>query len=71
MDTEQVIAELEAERDRLDLAIGSLRGGKADGRKRHKSTASKRRISEGMRKSWARRKRLGLVLTAKKEPQAA
>jgi len=66
MDTQQIIMELEAERDRLDQAISALRGslharrvgagGSRRGR-RKLSAAAKRRISEMMKKRWAERKR--------------
>jgi len=65
MDTQQIISELEAERDRLDQAISALRGsvrgrrgapGNRRGR-RKLSAAAKRRISEMMKKRWAERKR--------------
>jgi hypothetical protein len=67
MDTQQIISELESERDRLDQAISALRGsgrgrggpGAGRGRRgrRHLSAAAKRRISEMMKKRWAERKR--------------
>lgn len=61
MDTQQIVVELEAERDRLDRAIAALRGsnGRRRGRKRgsHLSAAAKRRISKMMKKRWAERKR--------------
>lgn len=66
MDTQQIIAELEAERDRLEQAISALRGSLAGRRagpgrgrrgRRRLSTAAKRRISEMMKKRWAERKR--------------
>ena|SRR5215467_11717501 len=63
LNTERIIAELEAERDRLDAAIAALRTSSRDGRKpgpgkRHRlSAAARRRISEGMKKRWAVRKR--------------
>jgi hypothetical protein len=68
MDTQQIISELEAERDRLDQAISALRGsmgrrvgaaGLGRGRRgrRRLSAAAKRRISEMMKKRWAERKR--------------
>ncbi len=65
MDTQQIISELEAERDRLDQAISALRGsmrgrrGPMAGRRgrRRLSAAAKRRISEMMKKRWAERKR--------------
>jgi exonuclease VII small subunit len=65
MDTQQIISELEAERDRLEQAISALRGsmrarrGAGPGRRgrRRLSTAAKRRISEMMKKRWAERKK--------------
>jgi hypothetical protein len=67
MDTQQIISELEAERDRLEQAISALRGsmrgrrGPVPGRgrrgRRKLSAAAKRRISEMMKKRWAERKR--------------
>lgn len=66
MDTQQIISELEAERNRLDQAISALRGSMRGYRgrigagrrgRRHLSAASKRRISEMMKKRWAERKR--------------
>ncbi|MCU1253955.1 MAG: hypothetical protein JWM83_254 [Candidatus Angelobacter sp.] len=68
MDTQQIISELESERDRLEQAISALRGS-ASGRRgvtaisngrrgrRRLSAAAKRRISEMMKKRWAERKR--------------
>jgi hypothetical protein len=66
LDTHSIIAELEAERDRLNTAISALQGrhgkrgrpaGKTDGRKRHLSAAARKRIGEAMKKRWAERKR--------------
>jgi hypothetical protein len=67
LDTQSIIAELEAERDRLNSAIAVLQGrqsmrgrtasGKPDGRKRHLSAAARRRIGEAMKKRWAERKK--------------
>jgi hypothetical protein len=69
MDTRGILAELEAERDRLDRAIaalGGLRGGahsagaRANGTRRGRrrlSAASKKRISAAMKKAWAERKK--------------
>jgi exonuclease VII small subunit len=67
MDTQQIISELESEKDRLEQAISALRGS-ASGRRgfaagsgrrgrRRLSAAAKRRISEMMKKRWAERKR--------------
>jgi hypothetical protein len=71
VDTAAIIAELEAERDRLNIAITALQGstrrrrGKGrmaastnNGRKRHLSAAARRRISEAMKKRWAARKKV-------------
>jgi hypothetical protein len=67
MDTATIIAELEAERDRLDGAITALQGsrsksartlsGRPDGRRRRLSVAARRKIGEAMKKRWAERKR--------------
>lgn len=66
MDIKAIIAELEAERDRLEQAISALRGslsgrrspGSDRGRRgrRNLSGRAKRRISEAMKKRWAARK---------------
>jgi hypothetical protein len=66
LNTQSIIAELEAERDRLDSAIKALQGyqrgpgrpaGKPDGRKRTLSAAARKRIGEAMKKRWAERKK--------------
>jgi hypothetical protein len=70
MDTASIVAELEAERDRLNRAIAALRGstngrrtrkesavGPTNGRKRHMSAAARQRISIAMKKKWAARKK--------------
>lgn len=63
MDTQSIVAELEAERDRLNTAIEALQGrrmtasGKPDGRRRHLSAAARKRIGEAMKKRWAERKK--------------
>jgi hypothetical protein len=59
MDTATLIAELEAQRDSLNAAITALRGKTSlRGRKRGRlSAAARRRISEGMRRKWAQRKK--------------
>jgi hypothetical protein len=63
MNRDEIISVLERERDRLNEAIAALgtrRGRKAragNGRKRHLTPQDRKRISEGMRKSWARRKK--------------
>jgi hypothetical protein len=62
MNTENIITELERERDRLTAAIEALSrfGGsrRKTGRgRRHLSAASKKKISDAMRKTWAERKK--------------
>lgn len=67
VDTAAIIAELEAERDRLNRAIAALQvsgGGrgritaKRTGRRRHVSAAARKRISDAQKKRWAARKKL-------------
>jgi hypothetical protein len=69
MDTQQIISELEAERNRLEEAISALRGSLSGRRgfgvagrggrrgRRRLSAAAKKRISEQMKKRWAERKK--------------
>jgi hypothetical protein len=62
MNTENIITELERERDRLTTAIEALSRSGGSGRKtgrgrRHLSAASKKKISDAMRKTWAERKK--------------
>jgi exonuclease VII small subunit len=63
MNTEEIVSTLEQERDRLTQAINALTAsraaGKRQGRKagRRLSAASKKKISDAMRKTWAARKR--------------
>jgi hypothetical protein len=70
MDTRGILAELEAERDRLDRAIAALGGVRGAGHsasagrsigtrrgRRRLSAASKKRISAAMKKAWAERKK--------------
>jgi hypothetical protein len=66
LDTQSIIAELEAERDRLEAAISALKGGRTrrgrpagttSGRKRHLSAAARKKIGEAMKKRWAERKK--------------
>jgi len=62
LDTQQIIANLEAERDRLDKAIAALKGSKLrntrNGRRGGRlSAAAKKRISDAQKKRWAARKR--------------
>jgi len=66
MDTATIIAELEAQHDRLDSAIAALQGsrakpkiatGRQDGRRRRLSAAARRKIGEAMKKRWAERKK--------------
>ena len=60
MDRETILAELEAERDRLDRAIAALRGitfpkrfGEPDGRRRPPSAAVRRKLSKATKRRWA------------------
>lgn len=68
MNTQSILAELEAQRDRIEAAIKALRGEKRRGSKpgRRLSAASKKLISDAMTKRWAERKRAD-----KKFPRAA
>jgi hypothetical protein len=64
---DRIVADLRAERDRLDQAISALEGqagrggrraaGMGPRRRRHMSPDARRRISEMMKKRWAERKR--------------
>jgi hypothetical protein len=61
MDRDDIIRVLEEKRDQLNQAIAALgvrqpRGARTgNGRKRQLSPQERKRISEGMRKSWAKR----------------
>ena len=64
MDTEQIIAALRAERERIDKAIAALGGGlrvgrAAQGRRgpRHMSAEARRRISEAQKRRWAEQRK--------------
>jgi hypothetical protein len=66
MDRATIIAELEAQRGRLNQAIAALRGsqrtartlsGTPDRRKRKLSAAARKKIGEAMKKRWAERKK--------------
>lgn len=64
LDTQAIIAALEAERDRLNRAIAVLKrspgrtaSDKADRRRRPMSAAARRRIGLAMKKRWAERKK--------------
>jgi hypothetical protein len=71
MNTQGILAELEAQKDRLDKAIAALGGSIGRGRsfagvpitvgtrrrRRRLSGAAKKRISAGMKKAWAARKK--------------
>ena len=65
MDTQRIIAELEAERRRVKDAIAALQNRATKSRKVKRgkrsplSTAARKRISEGMKKKWLARKRAG------------
>jgi len=66
MDVEAIVAALEAERDRLNLAIRALRnkeGGpgrqasSGKGGRRRLSAAARKKISQAQKKRWAARKK--------------
>jgi hypothetical protein len=67
MDRATMIAELEAERDRLESAIAALLGSqsrrgmtasvKPDRQKRRLSAAARKKIGAAMKKRWAERKK--------------
>jgi hypothetical protein len=68
VNTESIVRELEATRDRLNQAIAALQGNKSlrlrvgitGGRKgRYLSAAARKRISEGMKQRWAARRKQG------------
>jgi hypothetical protein len=72
LDTESIIAELEAERDRLNDAIAALQGARRVGRgrpraaagngrrvRRHLSAAARRKIAEAAKRRWAKAKAAG------------
>lgn len=69
MDTEQIIHELEAERDRLDSAIALQGSRKGPGRpkastnrkggSRRLSVAARKKIAEAARRRWAKAKAVG------------
>ena len=73
LDVEKIVAELEKERDRLNQAIAALTGhtrltaarktvatnGKFRGRQRHRglTPAGRKRLSDMMKKRWAKKRR--------------
>lgn len=61
MNIAQIIASLEHERDRLSAAIQALKGAASNKRGRQPgrrlSAASRKRISAGMKRRWAERKK--------------
>jgi len=66
LDTQSIISELEAERDRLDQAISALKGGgrrlskggpSGMGVRRRLSAAARKRISDAQKKRWAAQKK--------------
>ena len=58
MDTQQIIADLEAERDRLNTAIAALQGSqRRNGKRRTMSPEARKKISVAQRKRWAKQKR--------------
>jgi hypothetical protein len=56
---EEIISELEDERENLILAIEALKAGGATRRRRRRrlTAAARGRISEGMKRRWAERKK--------------
>ena len=61
MNTDAIVRELEAERDRLDTAIAALQGSHVSvgKRKRHTSDAAKRKQSLAAKRRWAAAKKAG------------
>jgi len=60
MNIDDILSELEAERERLTQAISALqrtRSARGSRRGRKLSPAARRRISEGMKRRWAQRKK--------------
>jgi hypothetical protein len=66
LDTQSILAALESQLESIDQAITALRGGKAavsghqsgNGKKgRRLSAAARKRISAGMKRRWAERKK--------------
>ena len=64
MDTEQIIAALKAERQRIDKAIAALGGGSraartTQGRRgpRHMSAEARKRISDAQKRRWAEQRK--------------
>jgi hypothetical protein len=62
LDTQQIIADLEAERDRLDKAIAALQGcGRRKSKRRTMLAEARRKISIAQKKRWAAQKRAAKV----------
>jgi hypothetical protein len=64
MNTDAIVSELRAQRDRIDLAIAALDSGATRTRQkrtgpRHMSAAARKRIGAAKRKWWAERKKSG------------
>jgi hypothetical protein len=66
LDISSIVAELEAQLDRVNSALTVLRGrnarpstlsGKPDGRRRTLSAEARKKIALGMKKRWAERKK--------------
>jgi hypothetical protein len=60
MNTEEIIASLEQDRDRLSAAIYALSGkrpGRPPGTRRGMNAAGRKRISVAMKKRWAAKKK--------------
>jgi exonuclease VII small subunit len=67
LNTESIIEELEAERDRFNDAIAALQNGRGPGRRgsngrrgrRHLSAAARKKIGDAAKKRWAKIKAAG------------
>lgn len=57
MEIEQIIAELETQRDAIDRAIALLRGDARPAGYRVRTAEQRRTISDGMRKHWIERRK--------------
>jgi hypothetical protein len=64
MHIDQIVADLRAERDRIDQAITALDGTERRRGRRRISAAGRKRISEAMKKRWAARKKSSKSATA-------
>lgn len=57
MEIEQIITQLEGQRDAIDRALALLRGNARPAAYRYRTPAQRRTISEGMRKHWVERRK--------------